>query len=156
MGEKNRRKEMNNNVYIAGSCKNRKAVKDLITDIESWGFRIIFDWTVRDENNDISRYAQEDIRGIKDCDSFVYCMDGSKSRGKYFELGYATALGKRIGIYLLPNRYNITNNVYNQDIPPFSIIIENDSIFIKSGMYPILSGANELKTWLSNAELDDI
>lgn len=140
---------MRNNVYIAGSCKNRKAVKALMTDIENWGFNVIFDWTVRDGNNDISRYVQEDIRGIKDCDNFVYCMDGSKSRGKYFELGYASALDKRIGIYLLPNRYNIASNTYNQDTLPFSVIIENDSIFIKSRMYPILSDANKLKTWLS-------
>lgn len=143
---------MTNNVYVAGSCKNRKAVRTLITEIEKWDCKVIFDWTVRDENNDIVRYVQEDIRGIEECDNFVYCMDGSKSRGKYFELGYATALGKRIGIYLLPNRYNITNGIYNQDIPPFSVIMENDSIFIKSRMYPILSNMDELRTWLSGDE----
>lgn len=141
-----------NNVYIAGSCKNRKAVKALMTEIEKWGYRVIFDWTVRDENNDVARYVKEDIRGIEKCDNFVYCMDGSKSRGKYFELGYATALGKRIGICLLPNRYNITNGVYNQDILPFSVIMENDSIFIKSKMYPILNNMDELKIWLLGFE----
>lgn len=143
---------MANNIYVAGSCKNRKAVRTLITEIEKWDCKVVLDWTVRDENNDIVRYVQEDIGGIEKCDNFVYCMDGSKSRGKYFELGYATALGKRIGIYLLPNRYNITNGIYNQDTSPFSVIIENDSIFIKSRMYPILNNMDELKAWLSNTE----
>lgn len=139
---------MTNNVYVAGSCKNRKAVRGLISEIEGWDCKIMFDWTTRDEKNDIKGYVQEDIRGIEECDNFIYCMDGLRSRGKYFELGYATALGKRIGIYLLPNLYDITNGIYNQDTLPFSVIIENDSIFIKSRMYPILNNMDELKTWL--------
>lgn len=139
---------MTNNVYIAGSCKNRKAVKNLMTEIEGLGYNIIFDWTVRDKNNDINRYVQEDIGGIKECDNFVYCMDGSKSRGKYFELGYAAALGKRIGIYLLPTYYRVTNDTCGPDTLPFDVIIENDSIFVKSRMYPILSNTEELKIWL--------
>lgn len=140
---------MTNNVYIAGSCKNRKAVKCLMTDIENWGYKITFDWTIRAENNDVNMFVQEDIRGMKECHSFIYCIDGSKSRGKYFELGYAAALGKRIGIYLLPTYYHVMNGMCSQDVPPFDIIIENDSIFIKSRMYPIFSDANELKKWLS-------
>jgi hypothetical protein len=139
---------MVNKVYIAGSCKNRKAIKRLMSDIENWGHKIIFDWTVRDEKKDLNIYVQEDIIGMKECDNFIYCMDGSKSRGKYFELGYATALGKRIGIYLLPTYYHITNNLCKSDRPPFDIIIENESIFIKSIRYPILSDIFELKMWL--------
>ncbi len=141
---------MTNNVYIAGSCKNRKGVRDLMTEIENFGYRVAFDWTVGDKNNDMIKHVQKYIMGIKECDNFVYCMDGSISRDKYFELGYAAALGKRIGIYLLPNRYNIVNNVYNKDVPPFSIIIENDSIFIKFMSYPILNNISELTTWLGD------
>lgn len=139
---------MKNDIYIAGSCKSRKAIKNLMTEMESWGCHIIFDWTVRDKNNDMSTYVQEDIKGIKECDNFIYCMDGSKSRGKYFELGYATALNKRIAIYLLPTYYHINDGVYGPDIPPFDIIIENDSIFINSGTYIILSDMEKLKIWL--------
>lgn len=139
---------MANNVYIAGSCKNRKAIKCLMTDVENWGNKITVDWTARDENNDVDLYVREDIGGIKECDNFIYCMDGLRSRGKYFELGYAAALGKRIGIYLLPTYYHIMNNSCSSDKPPFDIIIENESIFIKSMMYPVLRDANELKIWL--------
>jgi nucleoside 2-deoxyribosyltransferase len=140
--------KMSNNVYIAGSCKNRKAIKHLMVDIENWGYKVTFDWTIRAENNE-NLFVEEDIGGMKECDSFIFCIDGSRSRGKYFELGYATALGKRIGIYLVPTYYHVTNGVCSPDIPPFDFIIENDSIFIKSKMYPIFSDANELKKWLS-------
>ncbi len=149
---------MTNSVYIAGSCKNVKAVKYLMTKIESWGHRITFDWTGSNNNNDIGEYVKKDIDGIQECDNFVYCMDGIKSRGKYFELGYATALNKPIIIYILPTHYYMTNagsvdNVGNSDMLPsdmlpFDMIIENDSVFIKSRMYPILSNIDELKTWL--------
>jgi hypothetical protein len=143
---------MTNNVYIAGSYKNRKAVKGLMEEIEKWGYHITFDWTIHTKDEDIGKYVQGDIEGIKDCDHFIYCMDGTRSRGKYFELGYAWALGKRIGIYLLPTFYQMTNDIYSPDTPPFDIIIENDSVFIKSRMYPILSNIDELKTWLSDAK----
>ncbi len=139
---------MVNNVYIAGSCKNKNAVKDLMVKIETWDCRIVFDWTVSDKNYDVKRYVQEDIEAIKLCDNFIYCMDGIKSRGKYFELGYAAALGKRIGIYLLPNCYYVMDNVCSQDTLPFSVIMENDSVFIKSKMYTVLSTIEELRTWL--------
>jgi len=142
---------MTNNVYVAGSCKNRKAVGSLMRDIESWGYKVTFDWTGRDEKDAVNQYVREDIRGIEECDNFIYCMDGSRSRGKYFELGYATALGKRIGIYLLPTYYHVINGTCGLDAPPFDVIMENDSIFIKSRMYPIFSDANELRKWLSVA-----
>jgi nucleoside 2-deoxyribosyltransferase len=143
---------MTSNVYIAGSCKSRKAIKCLMTDIENWGYKVTFDWTIRVENKDVNLFVQEDIGGMKECDNFIFCIDGSKSRGKYFELGYAAALDKRIGIYLLPNYYHVMNGECSQDMPPFDIIIENDSIFIKSGMFPILGNKEELKTWLCVTE----
>ena len=36
---------MKNNVYIAGSWKNRIVIKQLMKDIESWGYKITVDWT---------------------------------------------------------------------------------------------------------------
>ncbi len=135
---------MKNNVYVAGSCKNRVATKNLMDDIKKWGFNIAFDWTNR--TNDIVDDLKEDIKGLIECDCFIYCMDGIKSRGKYFELGYVSALNKPIGIYLLPTYYHIINP--NSEDLPFSIIIENESVFIRSRIYPILNNIDELKKWL--------
>lgn len=135
-------------VYIAGSCKNRTAIKGLMSEIESFGHQITVDWTIRRSNNDTKEFVEEDIKGLQECDRFIYCMDGIKSRGKYFELGYAAALNKNIGIYLLPTYYEVINP--NSENLPFSIIIENESVFIRSKMFPILRTIDELKMWLSN------
>lgn len=129
-------------VYVSGSCKNRIMIRCLMNDIKNWGYEIVSDWTTRKESGDIYRkYAQEDIRALKECDCLVYCMDDFKSRGKYFELGYATALGKPIGIYLF-----LSLSLDNA--------MKNESIFIRSGMYPIIYDVNNLKTWLANVKTD--
>ena len=141
---------MKTKVYIAGSCRSRVAIGFLMSKIEDWGYEIAFDWTVHMEDGDASEYVQEDIKRLRECDLLVYCMDGIKSRGKYFELGYAFALNKPIGIYLLPTYYRVINP--NDETLPFNVMMENESVFIRSKMCPILHSDNELKTWLANAK----
>ena len=141
---------MKNNVYIAGSWKNRDAVKRLMNDIENFGYKITYDWTNHKGSDKAKDHVEEDIEGLKECDCLIYCMDGIRSRGKYFELGYVTALGKPVAIYLLPTYYNVINP--NDENLPFNIIIENESVFIRSRIYPILHTIDELKSWLSNVK----
>ncbi len=139
---------MKNSIYMAGSWKNRVAIRQLMNDIESLGYKITVNWTNRKMTDDAKIAAEENIKGLRECDCLVYCMDGIRSRGKYFELGYATALSKSIGIYLLPTYYNVINP--NSEDLPFSMILENESVFIRSRNYPILRDMDELKNWLSN------
>ncbi len=135
---------MKNNVYIAGSWKNRETVKNLMNDIEEWGYKVTVDWTNHKRNDKIIDQAQEYIKGLQECDFFIYCMDGIKSIGKNFELGYATALGKTVGIYLFENK------IFGPDIKNISFdkIIAKESIFIQANMYKILRTLEELKNWL--------
>lgn len=139
---------MKNNIYVTGSWKNRVAIRKLMGDMENHGYIIIVDWTSRKITDDAKIAAEENIKGLRECDCLIYCMDGIRSRGKYFELGYATALGKPIAIYLLPTYYNIINP--NQEEMPFNVILENESVFIRSRAYKVLCNMDELKNWLSN------
>lgn len=137
---------MKNNVYIAGSWKNREAVKRLMKDIEEWGCKITVDWTNHKRKDNLMEYVQEYIKGLQECDHFIYCMDGIKSIGKNFELGYATALGKPIGIYLFDG------NIFgpNMEKISFDKIIEKESVFVRANMYQIIRTIDELKNWLFN------
>ena len=150
-----------NNVYITGSWKNREAIKYLMGDIEKLGNKIAVDWTEHKGKENVKNYAQEIIKGLQECDCFIYCMDGIKSIGKNFELGFAAGLNKPIAIYLLNNK-NINNendsdgskclNLFgpNMDTTPFDKMIEKECIFIQAKMYPILRTFDKLITWLSN------
>ncbi len=136
------------NIYMAGSWKNRVAIRQLMDDMENLGYKIMVNWPNRKITDDAKVTAEENLKGLRDCDYLIYCMDGIKSRGKYFELGYATALGKKIGIYLLPTYYKVVNP--NHEEVPFSVILENESVFIRSRAYPILCNMGELKNWLTD------
>lgn len=135
---------MKNNVYVAGSWKNRYAAKCLMKDIENLGCKITVDWTVHKKRDNVTDYVKEYIKGLQECDYFIYCMDGIKSLGKNFELGYATALGKPIAIYLL------SGNIFGLSIDkvPFDKIVERESVFIRSNMYLVIRTIDELKNWL--------
>jgi len=135
---------MKNNVYIAGSWKNRIVIKQLMKDIESWGYKITVDWTEHKRKENIMEYAQEYLKGLKECDYFVYCMDGIKSIGKNFELGYATALDKHVGVYVFDN------NIFGPNLKnvSFDKIVDKECIFIRANMYQVLHTLDELKNWL--------
>src|SRR3972149_5757480 len=117
---------MKNNVYIAGSWKNRNDVKHLMDEIEEWGCKIMVEWTNHKKKDNIIDYVQEYIKGLQECDCFVYCMDGIKSIGKTFELGYVTALNNPVGLFIL----------------------EKECIYIRANIYQIIRTIDELKNWL--------
>lgn len=135
-------------VYIAGSWKSRLVIKTLMNKIEMMGHKIVVDWTEHKLSGFAKEYAAEDIKGLQECDCLIYCMDGIDSRGKNFELGYATAIGKPIAIYML----NL-NSIVHIPIELSGILkyyIDKECIFIRANLYPILDTIDELKLWLSN------
>lgn len=136
---------MNNNVYIAGSWINRIEVKNLMSSIESWGYNISVDWTNHVGKDKLVEYVQEYMKGIKECDYFVYCMDGIKSIGKNFELGYATALDKKIGIYLFSNK----TFGPNMETTPLNKIMNKECAFVRANIYQMIHTIEELKNWLT-------
>lgn len=144
-------------IYVAGSWKNRLLIRDLMEEMESWGHIVLVDWTNHEEKGCAKQYAEQDIKGLKECDCLVYCMDGQKSRGKNFELGYVAALNKPTVVYLS----TIDFSTIGKDIEDVSYdgIIDymttNECVFIRALMFPVLHTAEELKTWLSNFKKDD-
>ncbi len=135
---------MSNNVYIAGSWKNRVAIRQLMDDVENLGYKITVDWTNHIGKDKLVEYVQEYMRGIKECDYFIYCMDGIKSIGKNFELGYATALGKHVGVYL----FNSKTFGPNIESTPLSKIMDKESAFVRANIFQMLYTMDELKNWL--------
>ena len=135
-------------VYVAGSLKNRCLIKVLMNEIEMMGHKITNDWTEYVESGSANQCAEEDIRALQECDCLIYCLDGISSRGKNFELGYATALKKPIAIYML-NLNSITHSpIERQGIIKY--YIDKECVFIRANMYPIFHTMDELKSWLSN------
>lgn len=137
-------------VYVAGSCKNISLIKALMNDIEAMGHEVIVDWT-KHKSEPAKLYAEKDIKALQDCDCLIYCLDGIPSRGKNFELGYATALKKPVAIYML-NLESITHIPIER--PGISkYLIDKECVFIRANMYPILHTVDELKLWLSNRQI---
>jgi len=139
-------------IYVAGSWKNRLKIKNVMEDIESWGHNIAVDWTKHQEKGGARQYAEEDIKGLKECDCLIYFMDSNRSRGKNFELGYITALGKPIVIYIIPNDENDGTVPYT-DMSYIDSLIDKECVFIRAKLYPILDSINELRLWLDNLEI---
>lgn len=137
---------MEKKIYIAGSWKNKNAVKDLMTDLEGDGYSIAVDWTNHKIDENLVSYVQDYLKGLNECSCFIYCMDGIKSIGKNFELGYATALGKPIGIFLM-NSKMFGPNIENL---PYEKIIAKECSFIRANLYKVLRSIEELKSWLSS------
>jgi hypothetical protein len=132
-------------VYVAGSFKNYTKIKSIMDDIESWGFSITVDWTKHQEEGNAKQYAEEDLKGLKECDCLIYCLDSNHSRGKNFELGYITALEKPIIIYIMTG----------DDIEklPIDSLIDKECVFIRARLYPIINSMEELRLWLDNLDV---
>lgn len=136
-------------IYVAGSWKNRLEIKNIMEEIESWGYNMAVDWTKHQEKGGARQYAEEDLKGLKECDCLIYCIDSNHSRGKNFELGYITALGKPIVIYIVPS----DDTVSDTDRSHIDSLIDKECIFIRAKLYPILNSMNELRLWLDNLDV---
>ncbi len=117
-------------IYVAGSLKNSHMANCVMKDIESMGCQIAVDWA-----KDID--VTECIKGLEQCDGLIFCMDGFKSRGKNFELGYVHALKKPIIVYpIYPFKESIED------------LLENESTFLK--LFPIIKSRDDIKDWITN------
>lgn len=139
-------------VYIAGSIDNKSKIKNLMGEIESWGHNIAVDWTKHQEKGKATQYAKEDLKGLKDCDCLIYCMDRNRSRGKNFELGYITALGKPIVIYIMDENEDKDKDFEREKLSIDSLI-DNECIFIRAKLFPIIDSKEELRLWLDNLDV---
>lgn len=137
-------------VYVAGSWKNRSTIKQLMEKIEDWGYIIVTDWTIHQEKGGAKRYAEEDLKGLQECDCLVYCMDENHSRGKNFELGYIAALDKPVIIYIISNKG--IDKCLDKDISVDSLI-DKECIFIRAKLYPILDCLEDLRLWIDNLDI---
>lgn len=139
-------------IYVAGSWKNRSKIKNIMEEIESWEYNMAVDWTKHQEKGGARQYAEEDLKGLKECDCLIYCIDSNHSRGKNFELGYITALGKPVVIYIIPSDEN-DSIVPGTGMSCIDSLIDKECIFIRAKLYPILDSINELRLWLDNLEI---
>ncbi len=135
-------------VYVAGSWRNRSIIKNIMEEIESWGCDIAVDWTMHQEKGGARQYAEEDLKGLKECDCLIYCMDSNHSRCKNFELGYITALGKPIIIYIIPE-----DEGSDREKVPIDSLIDKECVFIRAKLYPIVNSMEDLRLWLDNLEV---
>ena len=138
-------------VYVAGSWKNRLAIKQLMENIEEWGYIVIVDWTKHQEKGGAKQYAAEDLKGLQECDCLIYCMDSNHSRGKNFELGYITALCKPVIIYIMSDEE--INVCLDMKTIHIDSLIDKECIFVKARLYPIIGSLENLRLWIENLEV---
>ena len=50
-------------IYVAGSWKNRLEIKNIMEEIENWGYNVAVDWTKHQEKGGARQYAEEDEFG---------------------------------------------------------------------------------------------
>jgi nucleoside 2-deoxyribosyltransferase len=90
-------------VYIAAKFEDVELYRDLKSELEIAGFYITTDWTEHKKVHPFSKHKSlcntqslEDCMGIQEADCIVLLYNGKKGSGMSFELGYATALRKKI------------------------------------------------------------
>ena len=106
-------------VYIATKFEDTEIYNNLKNKLEVKGYEITCDWTKHkkvhpfSENKELC-YSQslEDVIGIEQADVMILLYNGKKGSGMSFEIGYATALGKKILMYA-PNNENISTEDYS-------------------------------------------
>ena len=120
-----------NQVYVAGSWEDRKVVSELMESLRKNGYVITEDWTDHEDITKAPEYARRDLAGIRACYHFIYVHSLTKSSGKVFELGFATALDKRVILYDL----NLTG-------------IREGCVFIRGTMFRSVNKYSDLLAWL--------
>ncbi len=89
--------------YIASKFTNVEGFNEIHTILKDNNITLTVDWTkhlnvkpFREYHSVCMEQSLEDIKGIEDCDYFIFKYDGEKGSGMFFELGYAYALKKNI------------------------------------------------------------
>lgn len=87
-------------IYVASSLLNATEAKRVMSDIESRGGRITYDWTVLGRQTDIDsmrEIAINEVLGVKLCDALLLLHPART--GSHVELGIALALDKRVVVF---------------------------------------------------------
>lgn len=94
-------------IYVAGSSRDIKKIKEVAAQLEADGHTITHKWwdvilergSANPENATHAerwRWVDADLNGVRECDTFLLVWpDVYYSHGAFFESGYARALGKR-------------------------------------------------------------
>lgn len=91
--------------YVAGKWQDRYTIRWLQQELMSRGHSISCDWTNHDfDKNGVKatkyqliKIAEEDARGVKDCDIYVGILLSEYSyKGLWVEMGMAIALKKKV------------------------------------------------------------
>lgn len=95
-------------VYVAGKFAERRKVKSFMNQIKHFDCEITCDWTKHVAPEAILNktewtykghtYAQEDLKGVKDCKLLVALLDDYRLfyKGSWIEVGIAIGLNKMI------------------------------------------------------------
>lgn len=100
-------------VYIAGNfaARHNPTLQEAVEELKFQGHEITSRWlTIYDEDLDVmsdcSKSALMDEEDIKRADILILFAEqfgNTPGRGKYFELGFARALGKIVGVVTTPS-----------------------------------------------------
>ena len=118
---------MKNKIYVAGSIYDIDEIKQFMQILKSKGYIITEDWTSHKLLTHGKQNAENNLKGIDNCDVFIMYLSNTKSSGKMFEFGYAEALKKPILIF--GNQLHTTSIYYMLGVALFSETIfelEND------------------------------
>lgn len=109
-------------LYVAGSSTEMARVREFQRLAVAAGWKITHDWTAvvegQGDGNPVDAtpeqceaWADADLRGVREADIVVFLLprDGSKSRGTYFEFGFATGIGKETITVATPACVSIFN-----------------------------------------------
>ena len=90
-------------IYIATKFEDVTEYKELENILVSDGHSITCDWTAHksvhpfsDDRPICRSQSEEDLSGIRNSDVVILLYNGKKGSGMSFEIGYATALNKKV------------------------------------------------------------
>lgn len=84
--------------YIASKFENQERVLEIYEKLRENGHEITVDWTKSDDKKakadpeTAKKYAERDIKGVKDADIFVLLTTDIPGKGRFIELGAAMIL----------------------------------------------------------------
>jgi len=85
-------------VYVASKFENQEKVLEIYGKLRENGHEITVDWTKSDDkkakrdHETARKYAERDIKGVKDADVFVLLTTDVPGKGRFIELGAAMTL----------------------------------------------------------------
>ena len=103
-------------IYVATKFDRRDEVREIYKKLREHGHEITRDWTVHDPAarygqypEKAKQYAEEDVRGVQDCDVLIILSDQGGSIGMHIETGLALERNSKTGkpeIYVIGEHTN--------------------------------------------------